>query len=111
MTKLKHRTIEDGRRIQSDWKKSGLTQAKFAKQIGISVAVIRYWISRIRKLQEREDKPVPVRFVEVVSKKHVVSPKPSILELPGGLRLSTPDLPPPQYIAELSAACQRKPSC
>ena len=111
MTKLKHRTVEDGRRILSGWEKSGLSQEKFAKQLGISAAVVRYWISRIRKLHRGNRESAPVRFVEVVAKKAPASAGLSILELPGGLRLSTPDLPPPEYVAELSVACQRKFSC
>ncbi len=111
MTKLKQRTVADGRQILSGWEKSGLSQEKFAKQVGISVSVVRYWIGRVRKLGARKPVTSAVRFVEVVEKEKVVRREPSILELPGGLRLCTPDLPPPQYVAELSMACQRKFSC
>lgn len=111
MTKLKQRTVEDGRQILSGWEKSGLSQQKFAKQLGISAAVVRYWVSRIRSLQKRKQDSAPVRFVEIVADRPRASAVPTTLELPGGLRLSTSDLPPPEYVAELSMACQRKLSC
>jgi len=111
MTKLKHRTVEDGRRILSGWEKSGLSQDKFAKQVGISVSVVRYWIGRIRKLRGRKSSPPAVRFVEVVEKENMPRREPTVLQLPGGVSLRTPDLPPAEYVAELSMACQRRFSC
>ena len=50
MTKLKHRTVEEGRRILSGWEKSGLSQEKFAKQVGISVLVMRYTVRNWKSL-------------------------------------------------------------
>jgi hypothetical protein len=109
MSKKKHRTFEDGKIIVRQLERSGLSQERFAEKIGISAAVVGYWVRRLRDLQRKKKKPA-VRFVEVVAPRPM-SPQSNSVELPGGIMLKTSELPSPQYLAELSAAYQRQSVC
>lgn len=109
MSKTKQRTFKDGHKIVNQLKRSGLSQEKFAKQLGISAAVVGYWVRRIRDLQRRNQNP-GVRFVEVVAPT-VQAPALNSIELPGGIILKTSELPSPQYLAQISAEYQRMSVC
>lgn len=48
------------------WQLSGLTQAVYCQQQGLSLATMGYWRTRLKKLQAMADNPeVPVSFVPV----------------------------------------------
>ena len=68
MSNLKRRSFEDGLEIVTQLKKSGLSQVKFAEKLGLSVAVVRYWILKLRKEKRKIQQVSKVRFVEVIPK-------------------------------------------
>lgn len=46
-----NRTIVDGMRLVADFEQSGLSQAAYARQHGISDKSMSYWVRRVRSLQ------------------------------------------------------------
>ena len=110
MSKQRKRTFTEGKKIVARLESSGLTQARFAEKMGVSISVLRYWLKRVRKVKEKQANS-KVRFLEVVPKVEPVSTQRSSVELPGGVVLKTEQLPSADYLVELSNAIQRRVSC
>lgn len=109
MTKLKRRNLDEGQQLVAAWEASGLSMAKFAEQIGVTLCAIRYWASKIRNAGKEQS--AKVRLLEVIQTNRSRERQSSIIELPGGIKIQTEELPPPEYLAELSEQFQRKMPC
>ena len=46
-----NRTIIEGMRLVADFEQSGLIQAAYARQVGLSDKVMSYWVRRVRSLR------------------------------------------------------------
>lgn len=57
---MKQRTEKDGRKLVADFESSRKTQREFAKENGVKVGTLQYWIRRVRK---KEKPPKQNRFV------------------------------------------------
>ena len=110
MSKKKNMTFADGKAIVAQLESSGLSQARFAEKIGVTISLLRYWVMQIRKARKKKEGST-VRFLEVVPKNESMSSPRSSVELPGGVVLKMEQLPSVEYLVELSAAIQRRRSC
>ena len=97
--KREHKPKEYWMQMVAEFEGSGLTQQVFAEQRQVKLSTFRRWLY----LSRRSETP-KVQFVEVTSKSLTFS-SPSLLKihLDAGFVLEFETLPPPAYLAELSA--------
>ena len=60
------------------WTRSGLSQAAYCQRVGVGIRKFTYWR---RKLAKEAQPTNNVEFVEVVSTKRAVAPKPGLLPM------------------------------
>ena len=82
----------------AEWRNSGLTQVAFARDAGINVNTLRWWIAEFRHAE-------PAHLVEVVELEPARSDVRLELELPSGATLRFDELPSASWLAEFVAAC------
>ena len=67
MKKRKQRSKEQGRALVEAYRASGMSQAGYARANHIRVAVLRYWLKKIKPEKPgRKKKSQRVRFVEMI---------------------------------------------
>jgi lambda repressor-like predicted transcriptional regulator len=95
---MKRYSLEDRDRIVAAFRRSGLSQAAFAEQIGLSVWALRDWIYR-PKPREQSQRLVPVRMA---------TPSSSTVEvtLPHGLSARVPADVASDFVAALVRALE-----
>lgn len=110
MKDRKRRTVRQGRQMVREYLQSGLTQRGFSEKSGISLAVLNYWVVRIRKEPVGIQRVPAVNFVEIKAKP-VEQPQIVEVALPGGLVMKSTAFPNAAYLAELSQEYQRRSAC
>lgn len=99
---MSQRTEEEGRQLVTDFKASGKTQRYYAKEKGIKVATLQYWIGRIRK---QEKPPVQNRFVEIsIPETGNVG---AVQITADGVSVSLSNLPPARWLAEFIGSIEK----
>jgi len=111
MGKSRRRSSSEGARLVAEFRRSGLSQRRFAGQAGVKVAALQYWL---RKDQAGGDSvpPAQFKFVEVLGggSKVAVSGGMS-MELSGGLMFRFEGLPSPTYLSQLATAFAKSSRC
>jgi transposase-like protein len=109
MSNLKRRSSDEGKLLVAEYKESGLSMKRFAEKSGVKLSSVQYWSSKVRK--EKKAASAKVHFLEVIQAKQIPAPQKSSIELPGGIRIQTEELPPPEYLADLSEQFRGKIPC
>ena len=108
-------TREEGLALVSRYRKSRLTQSKFAEAEGVTKAALQYWIHQTRKVTRvGNGSQATVRFVEVVGQRSS-SMAPwadcgATLEL-AAARMRFDTLPPAEYVARIAVEMAKGLSC
>ena len=110
----RRRTAEDGAALVSDFRASGLTQAKYAAQAGITLCSLQYWIKRQHQEKPAKSKGI-ARFVEIRPRleRNELGHRPVAVTVGIGqmVTLSFTALPQPEYLAELTRAMMSLVPC
>ena len=95
------RSIEDGRKLVSRFKESGLTQKGFALESGVNVCSLQYWLRKVATADDSQS----ARFVELDTRPGLGDGRISLsVQIGSEVTMRFATLPPPAYLAELSLA-------
>ncbi len=107
MTQKQKRSRKEIERIVERYRKSGLSQKKFAAENGILYSTLQYWLKILRN-EEREKSNSAVQFVQVVEQR---APAPAdtsvVMEIGQKATIRFGALPEPSYWAELDRLLNR----
>lgn len=99
---MNQRTEKDGRELVADFKASGKTQREYAKEHGIKVATLQYWVGRFR---QKEKPSTQNRFVEIsIPQTGNVG---AVQITADGVSVSISNLPPARWLAEFIGSIER----
>jgi hypothetical protein len=116
MKKKKNLIAAEGRALGRRYIDSGKTRGEFAKEAGVTVPMVQYWASKIRR-EARTSVPGPLAtstpaFVQIVAKESVA------VSYQGGAtlemhcaRLRFDTLPTTEYVAQLAIEMARRTGC
>lgn len=116
MKKKRNLTAAEGRALGRRYLDSGKTRSEFAKEAGVTVPMVQYWASRIRR-EARTSVPGSLAtstpaFVQVVAKESVS------VSYQGGAtlemqcaRLRFDTVPSAEYVAQLAVEVARRTRC
>ena len=93
-----HRTSEQIQELLREFTSSGLTQREFAQRHRVCTGTVQYWLRHHPQPPPRPERP---RLIEVETFSPPGISTPCRIELPGGVSVSYPQRPEPQYLAEL----------
>jgi hypothetical protein len=102
---MKRRSSEEGQSLVERYRESGLTQERYAKKARINVAVLRYWLKRVREVESGDQGPV--RFVELTAADEDASCTVRI-ETPDGILVKLERLPGSEYLVDLVLGLSRR---
>ena len=115
MEKKRRRTADEGAALVSDFRASGLTQAKYVEQAGITLCALHYWMKRLARKEATEDQGAPVKFVEINSSEKSIGRGHGMgmvtVEIGHAITLNFTTLPHPEYLAELTRAMMSDVPC
>ncbi len=99
----KRRSKKEWAEICGAYSASGETAREFAGRHGLKRSTLLWWVSRLRRQQDKSD--APHGFVEVVTVKPQSS-SPSVVVRVGEVSVEFgQELPPAQWVAELATRC------
>jgi len=102
MKKRKQRSKEQGRALVEAYRASGMSQAGYARANHIRVAVLRYWLKKIKPEKPgRKKKSQRVRFVEMIPARDSREEAEVKLELNGIGSIQFRELPASEYLSSL----------
>ncbi len=64
-THPRKRTLRQGRALIRSWRRSGLTAAAFARQIGVHPNRITFWKRRLALVDQPAPPPQPTAFIQI----------------------------------------------
>lgn len=102
---MKRRSVEEGQVLVEKFHASGMTQERFAKKARINVAVLRYWLRRVREVESGGQGPV--RFVELTAPNEDATCAVRI-ETPDGVVVHLERLPSSDYLVDLVLGLSRQ---
>ena len=101
MRKRKQRSREQGRALVEAYRASGMSQAGYARANHIQVAVLRYWLKKIKPEKPGKKKSQKVRFVEMIPARDSREEAQVRLELNGIGSIQFRELPASEYLSSL----------
>ena len=114
--KKKNLTAAEGRAMGRRYLASGKSRREFAKEAGVTVPMVQYWSSKVRRearltAQSTLAKSTPA-FVQVVAKESMTAPhqRGAALEMRFA-RLHFDTVPTAAYVAELAFEMARRTGC
>lgn len=100
---MARRSREEWELLVDESRNSGMTQADFCRERGLSVGALQYWMRKLREERETSGEPLGMRLLPL----HVSAPAGTEgLEvlLPNGMQLRFPAATQPAYVASVLAA-------
>ena len=114
--KKKNLTTAEGLAMGRRYLTSGKTRREFANEAGVTVPMVQYWASKIRR-EARSSVQAPLAkstsaFVQVVARESATAPHQggAMLEMQFA-RLRFDTVPPAEYVARLAVEMTRRTGC